>query len=116
MSSLVVVVLLYVSFFKEIKKINIKYLFWSILTGVVISFPVILSLINGQAERLTIFSIFSYPRPLSEIETYKDSFFGLFHSHALNYFRIVFLIKQKINVRLIKGLFKNYASKIGLHF
>jgi 4-amino-4-deoxy-L-arabinose transferase-like glycosyltransferase len=89
MSTLTVLLLLFIAFIKEIKKIKLKFILWSFLIGLIITLPVLISLLSGQAERLTIFSIFSYPRPVSETETYKGALFGLFHSDNLNYMRMV---------------------------
>lgn len=89
LSTTIVLILLIIANWKEFWNIKSKYLFKSVVVGLIISLPIILSLFNGQAKRLTIFSVFSYPRPQEEIQIYKDGFFTLFHSNQLNYFRMV---------------------------
>jgi len=89
LSTSIVLILLVGIYWKDFWKIKIKYLLTSVGLGIIISFPILLSLFNGQIQRLTIFSIFSYPRPQSEIQTYSDGYFGLFHSNQLNYARMV---------------------------
>jgi len=84
-STVIVLVLLIIIYWKEFWKISKKYLLSSLIIGIIISIPIVLSLFNGQAQRLTIFSVFSYPRPISEIQTYSDGYFNLFHSNQLNY-------------------------------
>lgn len=89
LSTAIVLILLVCVYWKDFWKIKIKYLLISLGLGILISTPIFLSLFNGQTQRLTIFSIFSYPRPQSEIQTYSDGYFGLFHSNQLNYARMV---------------------------
>ncbi|HKC04962.1 MAG TPA: glycosyltransferase family 39 protein [Patescibacteria group bacterium] len=89
LSTLIVLVLLITIYWKEFWKIGKQYLFVSTLIGIIISAPIILSFFNGQTQRLAIFSVFSYPRPASEIQSYSDGYFELFHSNQLNYFRMV---------------------------
>ncbi len=89
LSTAIVLLLLILIYWKDFWKVKIKYLLISVLVGIIISLPIILSLFNGQTYRLTIFSIFSYPRPQSEIQTYSDGYFQLFHSNQLNYARMI---------------------------
>lgn len=89
LSTTIVLVLLIIIYWKDFWKIKLNHLFISSGLGLVISIPIILSLFNGQTQRLTIFSVFSYPRPQSEIQTYSDGYFNLFHSNALNHARMV---------------------------
>lgn len=89
LSTTIVLGLLIATNWKEFWKIRPKYLFKSAMLGLILSLPILLSLFNGQAQRLTIFSIFSYPRPQAEIQMYQDGYFTLFHSDQLNYFRMV---------------------------
>jgi 4-amino-4-deoxy-L-arabinose transferase-like glycosyltransferase len=88
-STSLVLLLLVLTNWKNFWKIKTKYLIKSVVLGGVISIPILLSLFNGQAYRLTIFSIFSYPRPASEIQTYAGPLFNIFHSDQLNYFRMI---------------------------
>lgn len=89
LSTAIVVLLLVIIYWKQFWQIERICLFIGIIGAILISIPVIMSLFNGQTQRLTIFSVFSYPRPQSEIQTYSDGYFNLFHSNQLNYFRMV---------------------------
>ncbi|HKB88316.1 MAG TPA: glycosyltransferase family 39 protein [Patescibacteria group bacterium] len=89
LSTAIVLLLLILINWKVFWKIKLNYLITSFVLGVIISIPIILTLFNGQAQRLTIFSVFSYPRLPEEIQTYSDGYFYLFHSDQLNYFRMV---------------------------
>ena len=89
LSSFIVLSTLIVVYWKEFWKIKRVHIVLSFVLGIVISLPVILSLFNGQTQRLSIFSIFSYPRPESEIKIYSDGYFNLFHSNQLNYLRMI---------------------------
>jgi 4-amino-4-deoxy-L-arabinose transferase-like glycosyltransferase len=89
LSTAIVVLLLVIIYWKQFWQIEKKCLYIGIIGAVLISFPAIMSLFNGQTQRLTIFSVFSYPRPVSEIQTYSDGYFNLFHSDQLNHVRMV---------------------------
>jgi 4-amino-4-deoxy-L-arabinose transferase-like glycosyltransferase len=89
LSTAIILILLVFIYWRQFWKINIKYLLISFGLGIAISIPIVMSLFNGQAFRLKIFSIFSYPRPQSEIETYSDGYFQLFHSDQLNFSRMI---------------------------
>jgi 4-amino-4-deoxy-L-arabinose transferase-like glycosyltransferase len=89
LSTAIVLALLIMVYWKEFWKIKLSYLLLSLGLGIIISIPIVLSLFNGQTQRLAIFSIFSYQRPQSEIQTYSDGYFLLFHSNQLNYFRMI---------------------------
>lgn len=88
LSTAVVVLILILIYWREFWKVNIKYLFTSLVLGVFIALPVFSSFFNGQTERLVIYSIFSYPRPQSETSLYAGKYFYLFHSDQLNYLRM----------------------------
>lgn len=89
LSTAIVLLLLVFIYWKDFWKIRRSYLMASFGLGILVSIPIVLSLFNGQAQRLTIFSIFSYQRPQSEIQTYSDGYFYLFHSNQLNYLRMI---------------------------
>jgi 4-amino-4-deoxy-L-arabinose transferase-like glycosyltransferase len=89
LSTAIVLFLLIAIYWKDFWNIKLKYLLISLGLGIVISIPIILSLFNGQTQRLTIYSIFSFVRPETEIQTYSDGYFWLFHSNALNHARMV---------------------------
>jgi len=91
----IVLVLLLVCFWKEVVKIQKKYLIWSILVGLAVSSPIILSLFTGKTGRLDVFSVFSYPRPKEYLEAQLAQgaervgslSYYLFHSESLNFKR-----------------------------
>jgi 4-amino-4-deoxy-L-arabinose transferase-like glycosyltransferase len=89
LSTAIVLFLLVAVYWKSFWKIKLKYLIISLASGIAISIPIVMTLFNGQAQRLTIFSVFSYPRPQNEIQSYSDGYFGLFHSNQLNYLRMI---------------------------
>ncbi len=98
LSTLIVIIILLITFWKEVKvwfdseKIQIVK---SLAVGIILSIPVLLSFINGQTGRLDVFSIFSYPRPqgytqdlLNEgQEKIGDLNYYLYHSETFNFFR-----------------------------
>ncbi len=89
LSTAIVLILLIAIYWQDFWKIKMDYLISSLIIGVIIVIPIILSLFNGQTERLGIFSVFSYPRPAGEIQIYLDKFFFIFHSDQLNYVRMI---------------------------
>lgn len=97
LSTLIVVFLLLIIYWKEFWKINRKYILLSVVLGVIVSFPIILSLFNGETQRLTIYSIFSYRRPIEYLTTFltqgQEKIGGLsyylFHAEGLNFIRAV---------------------------
>lgn len=95
LSTLVVVLLLTIIYLKDIKAFNKKYLWTSIILGLLVAVPVIATFFNGQAVRLKVFSVFSYQRPpeiteeiLKQGNEEKGSLtFQLFHARSLDTFR-----------------------------
>lgn len=95
LSTGIVLLILMIVYWKEIFKINHKILIGSIGLGIIISAPIILSLFNGQAGRLDVFSVFSYPRPKDYTQAFLDEgnekiggvAYYLFHSESLNFVR-----------------------------
>ena len=74
---------------------NLKAIIISLVVFIIISSPVLLSFNKGETGRLTVFSIFSYPRPKDYLENMLkennekigDLNYLLFHSEALNFKR-----------------------------
>ena len=89
LSTAIVVLLLVTIYWKRFWQIEKVCLYIGIIGAILISLPALMSLFNGQTQRLAIFSVFSYPRPIQEIQTYSDGYFNLFHSNQLNYTRMV---------------------------
>jgi len=95
LSSAIVLAVLTMVYFTQVKKIERKVLAKSLLLGLVISLPIILSLFQGKGGRLSVFSVFSYPRDESFIESFikesgvaKNSIaYHLFYSESQNFSR-----------------------------
>ncbi len=95
LSTGIVVAILIVLFFKELKKISIKSLAMPLIVGFVISLPIIFSLFLGQTGRLNVFSVLSYPRPQKYLQDFLDQGrenvgdinYYLFHPESLNFTR-----------------------------
>lgn len=85
----IVALLLIIVHFNTVRKFKFRTLIISFLIGLLLAFPIIISLFNGQTQRLAIFSVFSYPRPESEKSFYEGTLFQLFHSDTLNYLRMI---------------------------
>ena len=68
LSTGIVVLLLVAIYWKGIFKYKLSILLTSLGVGFIISLPIIISLFNGSTGRLTVFSVFSYPRPIEYIQ------------------------------------------------
>lgn len=94
MSSVIILLLLLALYPETIFK-NKKYSLASAILGLLISLPVLLSVFTGQASRLRVFSVFSYPRPEESLqqflaegnETKNSLTYMLFHTESLNFIR-----------------------------
>lgn len=95
LSSVIAATILLFIYRKEILKIERKYLFGGIILGIIVAAPIVFSLFNGQAGRLDVFSVFSYPRSKEYTQAFLDEggeklgSFGYYtyHSEALNFTR-----------------------------
>lgn len=95
LATLVVLVGLVLVFWQKVIAIQKKLLIQGIFIGAIFAFPILLSLLNGKAGRLSVFSIFSYPRSQPDIarileegrEEKGDLTFILFHSEPLHFAR-----------------------------
>lgn len=95
LSTSIVVILLVAFYFKDFIKIPKKYLISSGLIGIIISFPIIISIFTGLIGRLEVFSVFSYSRSKENIQSMLGEGgekigglnYYLFHSETLNYKR-----------------------------
>lgn len=98
LSTFFVVLCLTIAYFNEtitvIKK-HTTFVVLSFILGLIISLPILFSFFNNQTGRLTVFSIFSYPRPekyLSDFlaqanEKVGDVSYYAFHSESVNFLR-----------------------------
>ncbi len=95
LSTGIVVAILGCLHWRELIKIKGKALLYSLVVGFVISIPIIMSFFQGGTGRLTVFSVFSYPRPKEYIQAFLNegnekigglSYF-IYHSEALNFTR-----------------------------
>ncbi|CAN5302887.1 hypothetical protein BH10PAT1_BH10PAT1_1540 [soil metagenome] len=111
LSTTVVLVILFILYWRELLKIKLKYSIMAFMIGLIITLPIILGLFNGQIGRLNVFSIFSYPRG-NELQTFLNEgnikkgsiVYDLFYNEPLNFFRG------------ITGRFFNYFSGRFLFF
>jgi 4-amino-4-deoxy-L-arabinose transferase-like glycosyltransferase len=95
LSTAIVVLVLVFIYWKDVIKVGKKYIFGSIIVGLVVSLPIVLSFFNGQSGRLRVFSIFSYPRSVDYTQNFLDEGkekigdinYYLFHSETLNFVR-----------------------------
>lgn len=87
LSTGIVVLILGVLYWKEIVKFDRKKLFLGLGLGLVIALPIFISIFQGQAGRLQVFSVFSYSRPLEELSKFQDKYYYYFHSEPLNFAR-----------------------------
>ncbi len=89
LSTAIVLALLIAVYWKVFWKLKLKHLIISAVLGIVITLPIVFTFFNGKVERLSIFSVFSYPRSEAEVQQYSDGSFDLFHSNQLYYLRMV---------------------------
>jgi len=97
LSTGIVLLILVLLYFKKLIRFEKKNLGLALIFGLIISLPILLSFFRGQTVRLTIFSIFSYPRPKEYTQAFLDQGgekFGtisyyLFHSETLNFARAI---------------------------
>lgn len=95
LSSLIVAVLLFAVFRKEVFYLPRKKVLLGFLVGVIISLPIVISLLSGKTGRLEIYSVFSYPRPEEYTQNILDQEniargswqYYLYHSEPLNFMR-----------------------------
>lgn len=98
LSTAIVVLCLFLSFYKdiiEVFKTDKCEVIKSIIFGLLISTPIVFSIFTGAAGRLEVFSVFSYPRPSDYLQTFLDEgnekigsvSYYLFHPEALNFAR-----------------------------
>lgn len=97
LSTSIVLIILILVFRKHLNKFikNIKIILVSALIGFIICLPIVSSLFIGKTGRLTVFSVFSYPRPAEYLQQFLDEgsekvgslTYYLFHSETLNFAR-----------------------------
>src|SRR3989344_2517515 len=98
LATLIVVFALVVAFWKEAKLLTVssrRSLAGSMLIGILLSLPIILSTFQGKTGRLNVFSVFSYPRPREYLQNFLnqgnekvgDINYLFFHPETLNFAR-----------------------------
>lgn len=98
LSTTIILSVLLLIFFKDavrLLKSNLKIVILSLIVAILISLPVLISFDRGQTGRLSVFSIFSYPRSRDYIEKMLsqnnekigDINYLLFHNETLNFKR-----------------------------
>lgn len=98
LSTAIVVLVLMITFWKKFWK-NIHMLSGTVLASILIvsfiSIPILSSFFGGKTGRLTVFSVFSYPRPVDYLQNFLDEgnekvgtlSYYLYHSETLNFTR-----------------------------
>ena len=95
LSTGIVVLILVLLYWKKLLSFQKRVLALAFVIGFLILLPILLSVLRGQAGRLAVFSIFSYPRPRENIQSFLDQGeekigdlnYYLFHSETLNFKR-----------------------------
>ena len=100
LSSFIVAVTLILTFWKESKYLirnNFTIVVQMTVVGFILISPILLSMFQGRAGRLEVFSIFSYRRPIEQVQEMTSQSsevigglsYKLYHSEDLNYFRAI---------------------------
>jgi 4-amino-4-deoxy-L-arabinose transferase-like glycosyltransferase len=98
LSTLIVLAVLTVAYWNRCRRLvqkKSKVILLSSVLGLLIIFPVVVSFFNGQTGRLSVFSVFSYPRPSEYTQSFLDQggervgsiSYLFFHSEAINFAR-----------------------------
>ena len=95
LSSAIVVVGLLLFWFKDLLKLPSRVIVGSAFLGIIGALPILLSLTQGKAGRLEVYSIFSYERSPETIQeiigqeniTQNSPLYFLYHSESLNFLR-----------------------------
>lgn len=95
LSTGIVVIILGILYWRDLIKFRVKAVALSLVAGFVISIPIVMSFFQGGTGRLTVFSVFSYPRPKEYIQAFLnegserigDLNYFIFHSETLNFAR-----------------------------
>jgi len=95
LSTGIVLLILTFLYWKDCIRFDRKLVLKSVVVGLIISLPIIVSMFQGKAGRLTVFSVFSYPRPVEYVQTFLDQgeeviggiSYYLFHSEGVNFVR-----------------------------
>lgn len=94
-STALVIGLLLLFYYQELKNVSKKILLGSTLVLGAIASPILASIMRGEAGRMTVFSIFSTPRPDETLSTILSQggehvgspLYYLFHSESFNFLR-----------------------------
>ncbi|MCH7641368.1 glycosyltransferase family 39 protein, partial [Patescibacteria group bacterium] len=98
LSTIILLVVLTISFWKHCKKLvkeNTTTVVQSTVVGLILISPILFSLFQGRTGRLEVFSVFSYRRPTEELQAFLDQggnmvgdlTYYLYHSEKLNFER-----------------------------
>lgn len=94
-STMIVLLALIVAYRNLLLKFRFKSLLLSLLVGVILSLPIIFSVIGGQSGRFSVLSVFNATRPETSVEAFlsqsgvepKSLAYRLFYSEHLNFVR-----------------------------
>lgn len=84
LSTPIILAVLLIAYYKQVKKISLKLIFLSILIGIILTIPAGLSFVQGKITRITTLSIFSYHENVtSTFQSIANRWFSLYSVSAL---------------------------------
>jgi 4-amino-4-deoxy-L-arabinose transferase-like glycosyltransferase len=97
LATAIIVIILVCLYWRKFIRFPKIHILSAIFVGLVISIPILVSVFRGQTGRLTVFSIFSYPRTEESLNAFLgqagekigDLNYYLFHSETLNFKRAI---------------------------
>lgn len=97
LSTLTIVLVLAILYRRKILSFDKKVIFVSMVLGLIVIFPVVASFFQGKTGRLSVFSVFSYPRSEAYLKNILDQasvnrgslVYNLFYSEPLNFGRAI---------------------------
>lgn len=100
LSTTIVVFILFVMYWRTLVgylKNNKSEITKAIIIGAIVVYPIVASFFTGKAGRLSVFSVFSYPRKVENLQQFlgqggeeiKSGKYYLYHTETLNYVRSI---------------------------
>lgn len=84
LSTPIILVVLLIAYYKQVKKISLKLIFLAILIGIILTIPTGLSFVQGKITRITTLSIFSYhENATSTFQSIANRWFSLYSASTL---------------------------------
>ena len=110
LASALVVFSLFLAYRKKFLKLNIKHIAYSLLVGLLIAFPIVLSLFQGKGGRLEVMSVFSYTRSPEYLD---ETVFSQDENHTLG---ITYYLFHTETLNLTRGVFGRYFNLLSGRF